>query len=85
MSPTVHYLDTWLCAAQAFAWALQLPLLCILRRHEATHAATLVPSDRERDAAVEGAVEGTAAAALAGGPPGGLAAPLLEGQHTSQE
>ena len=64
--------------AQAFAWSLQLPLLAIVPAHEAHHANALVPTDAERQLAVEGAVEGTAAAAASPLAEDGLTTPLLQ-------
>jgi len=66
--------------AQAFAWSLQLPLLAILPAHEAHHAANaLLPTDSDRQLAIEGAVEGTAAAATPMvGAEDGLTTPLLQ-------
>ena len=63
-------------STQAFAWSLQLPLLVILPPHEAHHASALVSTDSERQLAVEGAVEGTAAAASPIDEP--LTTPLLQ-------
>ena len=61
---------------QAFAWSLQLPLLAILPAHEAHHASAIVASDSQQQLAVEGAVEGTAAAVAPIDE--GLSAPLLQ-------
>ena len=64
--------------AQAFAWSLQLPLLAILPAHEAHHADAVVQTDAERQLAVEGAVEGTVAAASPLVGEDGLTTPLLQ-------
>jgi len=66
-------------STQAFAWSLQLPLLAILPAHEAHHAAAAtVSTDSERQLVIEGAVEGTAAAASAMVTDDGLTTPLLQ-------